>query len=203
MVPASDAAVTSPHEPPGWMPDERAAMTIAFLWGLAEATLFFIVPDVWIGLLALFSLRRGLHAAVWALAGAIVGGALMYGIGASIEPDRSTQILDAVPAISVPMIEDVERQMRDQGTQVMTLGPLRGTPYKIYARTAGLRNHAFAGFVLWTVPARIVRFLLSALLVSIAANLARRFLRQPGWITGLYAVFWIVFYGSYFAIRGV
>src|SRR6478672_2734595 len=45
----------------------RGAALIALAWGFAEASLFFIVPDVWIGLLALFHWRAGLRAAGWAV----------------------------------------------------------------------------------------------------------------------------------------
>ena len=78
----------------------RRAAAIAGGWGLAEATLFFVVPDVWIGLLALFGWRAGLRAVALAVAGALLGGALMYGVGAGVEPDRSGGLLDAVPAVS-------------------------------------------------------------------------------------------------------
>ena len=55
----------------------------AFAWGFAEATLFFVVPDVWLTLIAV---RRGLRPALvacgWALAGALAGGLAMYAWGA-------------------------------------------------------------------------------------------------------------------------
>ena len=103
----------------------RGAAAIAFGWGFAEATLFFVVPDVWIGLLALFSWRAGLRAVAWAVMGALLGGALMYGVGAQLPPDRSARLLDAVPAISPGMIERVEEEMRERGPASMLLGPLR------------------------------------------------------------------------------
>jgi membrane protein YqaA with SNARE-associated domain len=53
-------------------------MAAAALWGFAEATLFFIVPDV---LLSIIAVRRGRRPAwiamAWTIAGAIAGGALM------------------------------------------------------------------------------------------------------------------------------
>ena len=50
----------------------------AFVWGAAEAFLFFIVPDVLIGYAALRrGARAGLIAAVLAALGASVGGAAM------------------------------------------------------------------------------------------------------------------------------
>lgn len=38
---------------------ERRGVGVSFMWGLSEATLFFLVPDIPVGGVALFSLRRG------------------------------------------------------------------------------------------------------------------------------------------------
>ena len=40
----------------------RAALWVGAGWGFAEASLFFIVPDAWLGLVALFAPRRMLLA---------------------------------------------------------------------------------------------------------------------------------------------
>src|SRR3546814_4475619 len=52
----------------------RAAHAISLLWGFAEATVFFVVPDVWISRRALSSWRAALRSCGFALAGALVGG---------------------------------------------------------------------------------------------------------------------------------
>lgn len=41
---------------------EKRGERLAFTWGVAEATVFFLVPDVAIGAVALFGLRRNLLA---------------------------------------------------------------------------------------------------------------------------------------------
>jgi membrane protein YqaA with SNARE-associated domain len=50
----------------------------SFAWGLAESTFFFFVPDVVLTFSALRNYRMALRAAVAALAGALIGGTLMY-----------------------------------------------------------------------------------------------------------------------------
>ncbi len=176
----------------------RVAAAIALLWGFAEATLFFLVPDIWLGLLALFSPRAGLRAVAWAVVGALAGGALMYAAGASLPPARSARLLDAVPAISPEMVARVETEMRQRGPASMILGPLQGTPYKIYARTAGEQQHPLLATLLWTVPARAIRFLLVALAASLAGALARRIALNPAWLIGLYLLAWTLFYTAFF-----
>lgn len=52
---------------------------IAALWGIAEATVFFIVPDVWISFVAARrDWKAGVLAACLACTGALIGGAIMY-----------------------------------------------------------------------------------------------------------------------------
>src|SRR3546814_3695958 len=54
----------------------RAAHAVSLLWGFAEATVFFVVPDVWISRRALSSWRAALRGCGFALAGALGGGVL-------------------------------------------------------------------------------------------------------------------------------
>ena len=176
----------------------RAAAAIALGWGFAEATLFFVVPDVWIGLLALVSWRAGLRAVAWTVIGALIGGALIYAVGAGFAPDRSAHLLAAVPAISPAMIAQVETEMRQRGPASMLLGPLRGTPYKIYARTAGVQDQSLAAVLLWTIPARAARFLLIAGLAALWAHLIRRLTPRPIWLLAPYLLAWTLFYAWYF-----
>jgi membrane protein YqaA with SNARE-associated domain len=180
----------------------RSAAVVALGWGFAEATFFFVVPDVWIGLLALFSWRAGLRAVVLAVMGAVLGGALIYGVGAQFDPDRSAQLLDAVPAISPGMVERVEEEMREHGPASMLLGPLRGTPYKIYARTAGVQEQPLGSVLLWTIPARSARFALVAAVAALCGWLVRRITPRTGWLLGPYLLAWTVFYAGYLFAYG-
>jgi hypothetical protein len=180
----------------------RIAAIIALGWGFAEATFFFVVPDVWIGLLALFSWRAGLRAAAWAVIGALAGGALMFGVGARLDRDDSARLLDAVPAISPWMIERVDEEMRERGPASMLLGPLGGVPYKIYALTAGYQEQSLGAVLLWTIPARGARFVLVATVSALYAWLVRRITPRTGWRLGPYLLAWAVFYAYYFWAYG-
>ena len=180
----------------------RGAAAVALGWGFAEATLFFVVPDVWIGLLALFNWRAGLRAVVWAVIGALIGGALTYGVGAGLDREDSARLLDAVPAISPGMIERVEEEMRQRGPASMLLGPLQGTPYKIYARTAGVQEQPLALVLLWTIPARAVRFVAVAAVAALYGSLIRRLTPRTGWLLAPYLLAWVLFYAGYFRAFG-
>ena len=67
---------------------------IAAAWGLAEATLFFIVPDVLLTWLAGFRPRLVWRAVAACLGGALLGGLLMY-LAAADSPERMRALLDA------------------------------------------------------------------------------------------------------------
>lgn len=92
-------------------------MAAAAAWGFAEATLFFIVPDV---LLSIIIVRRGRRVAwiatVWAIAGAVVGGALMYCWSAQ-NASGVIALLDRLPAISPAMIARVGGDLRHSARQ--------------------------------------------------------------------------------------
>ena len=53
----------------------RPVAPLALAWGLAEATFFFIVPDVLLSRLVLSDWRLCARACLWAVAGALVGAA--------------------------------------------------------------------------------------------------------------------------------
>lgn len=178
------------------------AAAVACGWGLGEASVFFIVPDVWLGLIALFDWRAGARAVAWAVAGALLGGAIVYGAGARFRPATTARFLDAIPAISPTMIDRVEQEMRERGLASMLGGPSRGTPYKIYARTAGVQRQPFPAMLLWTIPARSARFLLIAAIAAAYGATMRRSTSHPGWLLGPYFLAWTVFYWFYFRTYG-
>ena len=170
-------------------------MLAALVWGAAEATLFFIVPDVIITVVAVRHYRRAIGASLVATLGALCGGSLMFGWG-RLDPAGVLAILDHVPAVSTAMIDSVSHQLDQAGLWSLFTGPLTGTPYKIYAAQAGAAGIGLAPFLLVSVPARLLRFLL---LATAAAAIRRWLLRDwsqrqvDGLAIGLWGVFYVVF----------
>jgi membrane protein YqaA with SNARE-associated domain len=139
---------------------------IAALWGFAEATLFFIVPDVWLTTMAVWSPRKALIACLFALLGALAGGALMYGWGA-IDPVTALTTLDRIPAIKAEMIASVAAEIREHWPLAPFLGPLQGIPYKLYAVQASAQGVGLGAFLLISIPARLIRFVVLTLVASL------------------------------------
>lgn len=177
-------------------------MFIAGLWGFAEATLFFLVPDIWLTAIAV---RRGLKPALLAcptaLAGALLGGLAMYGWGAA-NPEAARDVLDWVPGVDPAMIAEVQTSLAEDGVTATFMGPLYGVPYKIYAVEAAGAGIGLAIFLAVSIPARLLRFLVLTLGAwAISAALVRR--TGPRFGTGLLAAAWAAFYTAYFVIMGV
>ena len=173
---------------------------LAALWGFAEATLFFFVPDVYLSFVALRDLRLALVSCLWALGGAMAGGTLMYLWGAR-DPARVAAVLDWVPAIGPQAIAHVRGELATLGLPAVVLGPLTGTPYKIYAAEAGVLRLGLGRFLLITIPARLGRF---ALLSCLSAFLTRlpplsRWSRRAQSRTHILA--WAVFYAIYLSLE--
>jgi len=165
---------------------------LLFLWGFAEATLFFIVPDVPVSFLATGGIKRALTGAVWAALGAVLGGFIMYSL-AAMWPDTVLSIVEKVPAVSPFMIEDVKGQVQHMGVWAMFKGAFSGVPYKVYASVYGAVRFNFPLFLLLSFPARLLRFVLVALLINSVARIIPKRLHIPlltaGW-TVFYALFW-------------
>ncbi len=154
---------------------------VAFAWGFAEATVFFVVPDAWTSAIALRRPARGQALTLTATAGAVLGGAAVHRWSARTGPARSAGLAARVPAISPSMVARVDAQMRTHGFPALLIGPFTGTPYKLYARSAGVLDLPLGRLLVWTVPARLSRFVPVTAMISGLAALARRSgLSAPG-----------------------
>jgi membrane protein YqaA with SNARE-associated domain len=174
----------------------RTALVVAFLWGLAEATLFFIVPDVFLTAIGCRALRPAMKATFAALLGALVGGAIMFGYG-------QRRLVEHVPGVSPRLVDSVDADLRERGILAVLTGPLKGVPYKIYAVEWHARGGALLPFLLISIPARCVRFALSVLVARGVANLLARWTqRRVGVELTILTIFWVAFYAFYFTHFG-
>lgn len=179
---------------------DRSVIAGAVLWGFLEATVFFVVPDVLLSTLALRSGRLALRAGWAAVAGALVGGALMWTLG-NQRPGFAARLVEAVPAISWSALAEVRADLTQEGWRALLLGGFVGTPYKIFALEAGRLGLPLLELLVFTVPARLARFLAvtglaalgGALLGRWGVPLARR--RQVLWAV------WVVNYVVYWGLK--
>ncbi len=180
---------------------KRNALDVAaFIWGVAEATLFFFVPDV---LLSYIGLKHGvkvaMRASVIATLGAVTGGVIMY-LWSTSDPTAAHAAVLAVPAISDAMFSRAADAMRGDWFAATMLGPLSSTPYKVYAVLAPHAGEApLPAFALASIVARLPRFLV----VSVGAALIGR--RLSRWLSPRQLLWvligaWLLFYAVFFAL---
>jgi membrane protein YqaA with SNARE-associated domain len=178
-----------------WL-DGVAGVTLAFLWGLAEGTFFFVVPDVAISLAALLRPGRAWRHVLAAVAGGVLGGALLYS-WSSRSPGSAHDAVARVPFVTSQMFARVHESYRLHGMAAVFRGPLTGTPYKIYAVEAP----EFLGrgeFLAATVPARGYRFVAVWIVFGVAGTALRRYLgRTASQLALWHGVLWILFYAFY------
>jgi hypothetical protein len=186
----------------------KPGLVSAFLWGLAEGTLFFVVPDVIITLAAMFRPRRALLHAGAAVAGAVLAGALLY-TWASASPDSARSAVDAVPFVESNAFVFASIDFYFDGARAVLYGPLRGIPYKVYAVTAP-QYMGLTTFLLLTIPARLWRFLLTGLAFGVLGQILRtgwlpfvgdlRPLETPRLMLIVHLALWAVFYALYWGL---
>jgi membrane protein YqaA with SNARE-associated domain len=171
---------------------------LAALWGLAEATLFFIVPDVFLSWIALRSFKRAMWACLWALLGALIGGAFIWYMGL-VNADPLRAVFTSIPAVNEGMMNNVRDQLQNSGLVALFIGPLVGTPYKLYALEAAQLGYGLFIFLLISIPARLMRFIIVTV-VSAAASRALNRIVGIRTLQILHVCVWVAFYSWYFHV---
>ena len=166
------------------------SLVIAFLWGMAEGTLFFMVPDVYLTLIALIHWRIGLSATFVTVAGAMVGGAIMYTL-AVYDGALMAKVLTLIPLVSMEMLHTVATQMQTYGFGAMVRFPLQA-PYKVYAVEAGQQHLPFLTFLLITIPSRLGRILPVTFVGVLLGAVLKKFIqRHTEFVVGVHVLVWV------------
>jgi len=196
--------VTSPARPraiPGFLRHLLGfpGLLAALLWGLAEGTVFFIVPDILITLTALFSLRESLKQTALVVAGSLLAGTILYTASVAHD-DRVMAAVRQVPFVRAGMFERTREDFERHGVWAMLRGPTSGIPYKVYAAQAP-RYCRLAAFIVVSIPARLERLLLSWALFAAAGWFLRgRIGRNPGTAVPLHGIYWASIYAYYWSV---
>lgn len=175
-------------------------MIASFIWGFSEATFFFIIPDV---LLSYYALRNnGLKKIflinIICITGAALGGTVIF-IMSTFDHSAVIDFMLGVPAIHTYMLEHVESEMAAGTFTALVTGPLFGVPYKLFAAFAPLYTNIFI-FILFSIPARFIRFIIVSLLVYLLSHKVFKELSIKV-KTLIWLFVWIVVYVIYFSIH--
>lgn len=181
----------------------RGCLWLAFAWGLAEATFFFIVPDVLTSRLVLQKPGAGFAACLYSLAGALLGGLLLFLIGRQPEMLPPVVVaIDWLPGINPALMEEARLGLDQHGPAALFTGVLAGIPYKLYAAQSAAAGLGLGTFVLASAAARLIRFLLVTIFAWFAGakllpNLSTTIKLR------IHLASWIVFYFFYFWRMGL
>jgi hypothetical protein len=175
--------------PPSWL---------GFLWGFAEGTLFFIIPDVVLSWASLAGAKCGAKIFGAILAGAMVAGLCMY-MWALWQPEAARSAVASVPFVRARMFNKVEEDYRTHGVFGIFYTVGTGIPYKVYAILAPPITTP-ATWALISVFARVERMALSWLVPTFLGWLLKRWIRNHWRLTAaLWFGFWVVTYAIYWS----
>jgi hypothetical protein len=180
----------------------RAALGAGAAWGFAEAMLFFIVPDVWLGFVALFAPRRMLPTLAAITLGAALGAVGLY-LASLAFSDVITSIIVALPGIVPSDLEQVRAELADQGAIAFLNGILVAQPVKLYIHASALDGIGLVDVVAFTLLNRTERMLVFGLVMALIGWRARPHIaRWPYPAALLYVLAWIIFYAGFLVSRG-
>ena len=171
----------------------KPGIILAFIWGFAEGTLFFVVPDLIISFVALFNIKKSLKHI-----GSLLAGALMFFFAVN-NPEKAVNAVLKVPFVTEKMNEQVINDFEKFGCWALCVGPTSGIPYKLYAVNAP-KYISFPTFLFTTIPSRLERFIVTWLIFSglgFALNRRPKYKVKAGVI--IYAIYWIIVYGIYWS----
>lgn len=180
----------------------RAALWVGAGWGFAEAMLFFIVPDVWLGFVALFAPRRMFTTLAAITLGATLGAVCLY-LASLAFGDAITSIITALPGIVPADLDQVRAELADQGAVAFLNGVLVAQPVKLYIHASALDGVGLVDVVVFTPINRIERMLVFGLVMAFIGWRGRAHIARWAYPAAfLYVLAWIIFYAGFLLSRG-
>lgn len=173
----------------------RWGLALGFLWGFAEGTFFFIIPDVLISIVAVFSPRQGRKQVLSVLLGAMTAGAFLFALTRAA-PTPTRAVVARVPFIPAGMFRVARQDLDAEGVWGIVRGTQRGIPYKVYVTLAADRA-SWIEFLRASMRARLGRFVvlwgIGSLLGLVFRRLVTAYPRMSGAVlVGLWGLiyFW-------------
>lgn len=176
----------------------RPGLVVALLWGLAEGSFFFLIPDIVLSLTALFSVKRSLLQMGLVVAGSLIAGSCLFAWSLSDYAAAKAAVLK-VPFVREKMFDETSREFQRDGVGALFEGPTRGVPYKVYA----VQAPAYCGlpaFLLASIPARLERLLISWIVFVCVGLGFDKFKARPRTRFLFHGAYWIAVYSYYWTV---
>jgi hypothetical protein len=180
--------------------DPRWSIAIPYAWAFAEATALFIVPDVAVGLVALFRPERGAVATAAAIAGGVTGAAVLS--GAIRRGWNPRPLLHAQPGLTAADFAWARGAVADRPGGAFLTAAVRGTPVKLLVAEATRRGVPPEQLLPLVVVNRAPRIAATATAMALLGRLARPVVRErPRAVAAVYVVAWSAFYVVFWSKR--
>jgi hypothetical protein len=176
----------------------RHGWLAGFVWGLAESTVFFIVPDVGVAFIAAMSPRNWWKAALGSIVGTLVGAVILYLAVQLWLGAHATDLLLRIPGIHPANLALASSRISGDGAGALLPAAFQGIPYKVYATQLTLVGVSLPVLLLWTIPSRALRLVPVAAAAGAGGRILQESLRRHFglWIDA-YVLFWVAFYAWY------
>jgi membrane protein DedA with SNARE-associated domain len=146
------------------------------------------------------AVRRTLLAILCALAGALIGGTLLWFAAAHDQAPSLLRFFAHLPGVNRELVAETGQAMYRQGPSALFSGGLLGFPYKLFAVHAGAQGVPLSTFLLISIPARLVRFSITATLAWVAGRCLKRWTSSS--LTRLHVFAWLCIYALHFVMVG-
>lgn len=178
---------------------------VGFSWGLIEGLFFFIVPDVYILFVTLFSGgKNGLKSWTYSIMGSIVSVIIFAVVIIVYSPSFILNTLTQIPGISHELNNQALMDIEKSGLPYTPFLVLSGIPLKVYTLTSFMVGHSLFAVLVWTIFAQIVRIAPGYFIALLLRKFAGKSIdRNPLSRITIYVVLWIIFYIFYFNKLGV
>lgn len=169
----------------------QKGLTLMFLWAVAEAIFWPIVPDAMLFPMALGGQRRYWKILGAAVLGSALGGVAMY-LFAYLVPGAVASILPRLPVVQDFMIQRARTALDQQGVMAFWTQPWSGVSYKVYALEGGARRFDPVTVLSLSILARSLRMFVTSAAAALAVWRFPKFFRD----------FWIYVTLAYLLIFG-
>ena len=191
-----------PTEPFAVLPSEPAILALLVLWGIGEAVVLPVVPDVLIGFLLLAAPRQIVPVLAAAIGGGVIGSVAGWWL-LRHRPRLVERVLAVQPGLGRPGLEEAEGRLRQRGSwrAFAQIGP--GLPLKAYlhaqadvAPATGWPERVGLAFV-----NRLARLGPVAIAFALASPLVSSAPSTPAGFAIVYGAAWTAFYLAYWIVR--
>jgi len=169
------------------------AAAAVFVWAVAEAVFWPIIPDFLLVLLVAGNRRRFYIPLIASIAGSALGGTAIV-LFAYWRPDQALDFLHGLPLLSDDQIQDASDRLSDHGVIAFVFQPWSGIPFKAWGVAAGVQNLEPWLVIPTFIVARAARMAIVAILVRMVVGTFVAFFRD---FSILFFVLYLVlfFYG--------